>query len=56
MSKDAKVTKLQAFHAGGVIGLITSPVAHIAMTAGQDGRWVCHVKRNCNDAVVTFVL
>jgi len=37
LSSGAKVTKLLQFHAGGVMGLITSPVAHVAMTAGQDG-------------------
>ncbi|KAF5842039.1 hypothetical protein DUNSADRAFT_9608 [Dunaliella salina] len=37
LSGGAKVTRLLQFHAGGVVGLITSPVAHVAMTAGQDG-------------------
>jgi len=38
LSSGAKSAKLQQFHAGGVVGLIVSPVAHVAMTAGQDGR------------------
>lgn len=37
LSKGAVVSCLLEFHSGAVVGLITSPVAHVAMTAGQDG-------------------
>jgi hypothetical protein len=31
------VTRLLAFHAGGIVGLTLSPSAHVAVTAGRDG-------------------
>lgn len=37
LSKGAVVTRLLEFHAGGVVGLATSPCAHLAVTAGRDG-------------------
>lgn len=37
LSKGAVVSRLLEFHAGGIVGLAASPVAHVAMTAGRDG-------------------
>lgn len=38
LSAGKTATKLQQFHAGGVVGLTISPLAHTAVTAGHDGR------------------
>lgn len=36
-SKGYQVTKLLGYHSGAVVGLITSPLSHVVITAGADG-------------------
>jgi hypothetical protein len=35
--RNSKVTLMAEFHSGAVTGLLTLPVAHMAVTAGADG-------------------
>ncbi|KAJ9527700.1 hypothetical protein QJQ45_025974 [Haematococcus lacustris] len=37
LSRQATVTRLLAFHAGGILGMVLSPSAHLAVTAARDG-------------------